>query len=147
MYKCKWFTLKELVSPAVYQKFGEFAWYFLKPEMLMDLDTLREDIWCNPLFINTWSFGGSYKESGFRCNTDSIVKAKKVPYCSGHVLGRAFDIKPERIEDVPKLYKKIQLNFHKFKAVSRMEIITSAPTWVHLDDLEDRKSQIIIFNP
>jgi len=145
MYKCKWFTLKELVSPAVYQKFGEFAWNFLNPGMLKDLDLLREFIWGKPLFINTWSFGGSYKESGFRCNTDSIVKAKKVPYCSAHVLGRGFDIKPELIEDVPILYNKIQLNFHKFGAVSRMENIISAPTWIHLDDLEERKNKIIIF--
>lgn len=145
MYKCKWFTLKELVSPAVYSRFGEFAWYFLNEGMLKDMDLLREVIWGKPLFINTWSFGGQFKESGFRCNTDSIVKAKKTPYCSAHCLGRGFDLKPENPKDVPELFKKIQLNYHKFSTVSRMESIESAPTWIHLDDLADRGNCIKIF--
>jgi len=144
MYKSKWFTLKELVSPAVYQKFGDFAWNFLDKGMLKDNDLLR-DLWGKALFINTWGFGGQYKESGFRCNTDSIVKAKKIPYCSAHVLGRGFDIKPELIEDVPKLYELIKLNFHKFSTVSRMENIKCTPTWIHWDNLEDRSNKIIIF--
>ena len=145
MYKCKWFTLKELVSPAVYHKFGEFAWNFLDDGMKKDIDLLREVIWGKALFINTWGFGGQYKESGFRCNTDSIVKAKTTPYCSAHTLGRGFDLKPENIKDVPILHNKIQLNFHRFSTVSRIESIDSAPTWIHLDNLEDRGNCIKIF--
>lgn len=144
MYRCKYFSLQELVSPAVYNTFGVFAWNFLDERLLKDIDLLRE-LWGKPLIINTWSWGGGYKESGFRCNTDSIVKSKTRPYCSGHTLGRAFDIKPENINDCKDLYKFIQLNFHKFGSISRLEDCKSAPTWCHIDNLDDRGTCIKIF--
>lgn len=145
MYKCKYFKIHELVSPAVYAYFGEFAWKFLNQDVLRDIDTLRE-IWGKALIINNYAWGGSYKESGLRCNTDSIVRAKKTPYLSGHVLGRAFDIKPEYMKDLPDLIKCVQLNYHKFLTISRMENPKSTPTWLHLDNLGDRGTQIQIFN-
>ncbi|MBO7735033.1 MAG: hypothetical protein J6S67_20895 [Methanobrevibacter sp.] len=144
MYKCKYFSLKELVSPAVYNHFGTFAWNFLDEGMLRDLDLLRE-LWKKPLIINNWQWGGTYKESGFRCNQDSIVKEKKRPYCSAHCLGRGFDVKPEIIEDCKDLYKFIQLNYHKFGSISRLEDCKSAPTWCHIDNFGDRGNSIQIF--
>lgn len=146
MYKCKYFKLNELVSPAVYAHFGVFGWKFLNQGVLRDLDTLRE-LWGKPLIINNYAWGGSYKESGLRCNTDSIVKSKKTPYLSGHVLGLGFDIKPEDIKQVPELYKFIKLNFHKLSTISRIEDISSTPSWVHVDALGDRENQIIVFKP
>lgn len=144
-YKCKYFKLNELVSPSVYAHFGIFAWKFLDENMLKDIDLLRE-LWGKPLIINNYAWGGTYKESGLRCNTDSIVRTKKTPYLSAHCLGRGFDIKPENIKDVPDLYKCIQLNFHKFKSISRLEDINSAPTWCHVDNFGDRKTEIEIFS-
>ena len=143
-YKCKHFGLKELVSPPVYNHFGNFAWNFLDQGMLKDIDLLRE-LWGKPLIINNWQWGGTYKESGFRCNQDSIVKEKKRPYCSAHCLGRGFDIKPEKIEDCKNLYKFIQLNYHKFCSISRLEDCKNAPTWCHIDNFGDRGNCIQIF--
>ena len=145
VYECKWFKLHELVSPAVYAHFGVFAWRFLDEGMKKDLDLLRE-LWGKPLIINNYAWGGSYKESGLRCNTDSIVRSKKTPYLSGHVLGRAFDIKPEYMKDLPDLIKCVQLNYHKFSTISRMENPKLTPSWLHLDNLDDRGSQIQLFN-
>jgi hypothetical protein len=145
VYECKWFKLHELISPAIYAHFGVFAWRFLDEGMKKDADLLRE-LWGKPLIINNYFWGGSYKESGLRCNTDLIVRSKKTPYLSAHVLGRAFDIKPENIKDVPELYKCIQLNYHKFQAISRMENIKYAISWVHIDNLGERKNCIEIFN-
>lgn len=145
MYKCKYFKLDELVSPSVYAHFGVFAWKFLNEGMLRDLDTIRE-LWGKPLIINNYAWGGTYKESGLRCNTDAIVRTKKTPYLSAHCLGRGFDIKPENVKDTKELYQFIQLNFHKLSSVSRMENIESTPTWVHIDNFGDRENKIVVFN-
>lgn len=144
MYICKYFRLQELVSPLVFEKYGQFAWYFFDSEFLEDIDTLRE-AWGKPLIINNWHNGGHYKESGLRCNRDNIVKNKTQPYLSGHVLGRAVDIKPLKIADVSNLYLTVIDNFKNFKKLSRLEDIKKAPTWVHVDCLTERKSQFIIF--
>jgi hypothetical protein len=42
MYKCKYFHIKELVSPKVYTQKGEKAWRFFNPVALQGLDKLRE---------------------------------------------------------------------------------------------------------
>ena len=106
LYYPEYFTLQELVSPIIYKTYGSFAWNFFNPDMLEDLDTLRK-LWKRPLIINNWHKGGSYKESGLRCNIDSIVKSKTKPYMSGHVLGRAFDIKSLRVTRCEDLYLMI----------------------------------------
>ena len=41
-YKCQYFGIKELVSPIVYQTWGEQAWMFFNPETLKSLDYIRE---------------------------------------------------------------------------------------------------------
>ena len=112
--------------------------------MLQDLDLLRE-IWGKPLVVNNWHNGGHYKESGLRCNRDSLVKTKTEPYMSGHILGCAFDVKPLKIADVPNLYLTIIDNYKKFKVLSLIEDIRNAPTWCHIDCLIDKQEQIKVF--
>lgn len=144
LYYPEYFTLQELVSPIIYKTYGSFAWNFFNPDMLEDLDTLRK-LWKRPLIINNWHKGGSYKESGLRCNIDSIVKSKTKPYMSGHVLGRAFDIKSLRVTRCEDLYLMIIDEYRNFKTISRIEDIKNAPTWCHVDNLIERKEFIHIF--
>ena len=42
IYKCKHFKIQELVSPQVYQRYGEFAWIFFSNNLKQDFDTIRE---------------------------------------------------------------------------------------------------------
>lgn len=144
MYTCEYFNITELVSPVVYNRFGSFAWNFFDERMLEDLDLLRE-LWGKPLIINNWKNGGQYKESGLRCNVDSIVKAKTTPYLSAHTLGRGFDIKPQNLKDVPLLHECVIDNYKKFKVLSRIENLEATPTWVHVDSLIPRGKEITIF--
>ena len=46
-------TVKELVCPHVYAKYGEGSIKFLRKEALETLDVIRNDIVCAPLLINT----------------------------------------------------------------------------------------------
>jgi hypothetical protein len=151
MIKCDNFGIKELVSPAVYNyyapRYGEgFIWGFFSENVLQDLDFIRKE-WGDSIIINDWAFGGQYKESGLRCNIDSLVSSKNVPYLSGHCLGVAFDLKPKN-----KKYKEFHaflwklLNSGKLKAFKRLEDIKNAPTWGHIDALRTENGKPIIFS-
>ena len=79
MYICKYFTIKELVSKAVYNfytpRYGEkFIWGFFDDEDKQDIDKIRET-WGKPIIINNWASGGNLSQCGLRCNIDPLVKA------------------------------------------------------------------------
>lgn len=134
MYKCKHFTIKELVSPQVYNKFGEFAWKFFDENLLRDLDTIRE--YHGPITINNWPYGGKNTQCGLRTNVDPLVKNKKTLYCSAHLMGKAFDL---HSSDNRKLYKDIQdlFNDHELLAITRMESSESTKYgWCHVDSFQ-----------
>lgn len=144
LYRPQYFKLYELVSPNIYHQFKEFAWNFLDVGLLQDIDLLREK-WGKPLIINNWYKGGQYRESGMRCNIDNIVKNKTTAYCSGHVLGKAYDIKPQKMSDLTDLYLCTIDNYDNFQSLSRLENIIKTPTWQHIDCLQPRNTQILIF--
>lgn len=154
MYKCKYFSIKELVSPAVYNKYGDFAWRFFDEQTLKDLDTIRKE-YNSSIIINDWVWGGQFKESGLRSNADSIVKTKTEPYLSGHVLAKAFDLKDSKVlshnmswqkklETNKKLYSLVWglMKQGKLKSFQRMEHIRHTATWVHVDALRAGKPTI-----
>lgn len=135
MYKPDYFNIKELISQKTYNTHKEFAWRFFDEDILKDLDFIREQ-WGSPVLINNWSMGGHYHESGLRTNMDSIVQKKKYPYCSGHVMGKAFDLKP--IEGSYRdLYNftRVLLQEGKLNAFKRLESIEQTPGWIHIDSL------------
>ena len=89
MYKCEHFGIKELVSPIVYDKWGEQAWMFFSADTLKDLDLIRET-YGHPIIINNWANG--LKQCGLRSNMDEMVKNKKTLYLSAHTMGKGFDL-------------------------------------------------------
>ena len=91
MYKCKYYKIQELVSPVVYNKWGEQAWMFFSEDTLRDLDYIRES-YGSPIIINNWVSGGTLKQCGLRSNMDDLVKSKKTLYLSAHIRGTAFDL-------------------------------------------------------
>ena len=119
MYKCQKFTIKELVSKQVYQKFGERAWMFFDEQLLRDLDTLRLYHGL-PIPINNWATGGSFSQCGLRCNKDPLVASAKGIYCTAHSMGKATDL---HSSNTKKLYKDVETLFYqgKLKAIRRME--------------------------
>ena len=138
MYKCKHFTIKELVSPQVYNKFGEFAWKFFDERFLKDLDTIRE--YHGPITINNWCYGGKNTQCGLRTNVDPLVKGKKTLYCSAHIMGKAADL---HSSDNRKLYKDVEKLFNEGKllVITRMESAESTKYgWCHVDCFQPNTS-------
>lgn len=145
-YKCKYFKIQELVSPGVYNKYGEKAWEFFNPLILKDLDYLRE-LFGVPITINNWCYGGGYKESGLRANKDNIVKEKNDYYLSAHCLGNAFDIKVKN--HTPKQIFDIILKNQKDLNITRIEDIetTGKLGYVHIDITNINHKGLYIFKP
>ena len=142
MYRCHKFSIKELVSPVVYDKWKEQAWMFFDEEMLKELDFIREQ-WGSPIIINNWATGGSLKQCGLRSNLDQIpkdkTKANKL-YLSGHTMGKAFDLHDKLGRNL-KLYDFILklLKQGKLKCFKRIEDWNKTYTsggWVHIDTFQ-----------
>lgn len=131
MFKCVYFGIKELVSPIVYNQWGEKAWMFFSEDTLRDLDYIRES-YGSPIIINNWATG--LKQCGLRSNMDELVKSKKTLYLSAHCLAKGFDLHCKYGHN-QKLWQHVYnliLN-KKLKKFRRLESLKATPTWTHAD--------------
>ena len=85
MTTCRFFKIQELVDKATYDKFGDKAWMFFRPEALEALDDLRS-FFGVPITVNNWHEGGSFQYRGFRPRSCTVGAEY-----SQHRLGNAFD--------------------------------------------------------
>lgn len=133
MYKCQHFSIKELVSPIVYKKWGEQSWMFFDENILKELDYIRETFG-SPIIINNWANGGNLKQCGLRSNMDELVKNKKTLYLSAHIMGKAFDLHSSYGYN-QKLYNYIYnlIIQGKLKFFKRLENFNNTKTWIHID--------------
>lgn len=132
MYKCKHFKIQELVSPVVYNKWGDKAWMFFDEDVLRDLDTIRE-AYGSPIIINNWTGGGNLKQCGLRSNMDEMVKAKKTLYLSAHIRGTAFDLHCAKGYN-QKLWQHCYnlITQNKIKKINGLENYKNTNGWVHI---------------
>ena len=143
IFKCKFFNIKELVSPLVFKKFGEFAWKFFDEDVLKDLDTIRE--YHGSITINDWAWGGSLKQCGLRCNKDEIVATKKDVYCSAHIMACGFDLHSSNIS---KLYNDVEflIKNKRLKKIRRIENKqTTKCAWCHVDSFQAETTPEIFY--
>lgn len=131
MYKCQYFDIKELVSPIVYDKWGEQAWMFFSADTLKDLDLIRET-YGHPIIINNWNTG--LKQCGLRSNMDELVKNKKTLYLSAHTMGKGFDLHCFYGHN-NKLWQHCYslILCGKLKTFKRLENIKNTNGWCHID--------------
>lgn len=135
IYKCTHFGIKELVSPIVYDKWGEQSWMFFSPDVLKDLDEIRES-WGSPIIINNWK--ANLKQCGLRSNMDEIVLSKKGQlYLSAHTMGCGFDLH-DSLGRNSKLFEHVYslILRKKLKCFRRLENFKNTPTWVHTDTFQ-----------
>lgn len=152
-YKPLHFTLKELVSPKVYEKEGESALRLLDAGLLKDLDKIRNkvlELTGQYLIVNDWSWGGNYTESGLRTVGDTYYKPT-----SAHSSGRGFDIKlsgwlkGDYGYDADWL-RSLTINMKgegDLEYLSELEMSTE--TWVHIGSRNNPPNykELFVFNP
>lgn len=144
--KSKYFRIEELVSKEVYKKYGQKAWEFIKPEIILFLDEIRM-FYGKPIIVNNWLYGGELKQRGLRANKDDIVASKQDYYVSQHCLGGAVDFNVQGVssEEVAKHIIDNQEHYRAF--ISRIENPKQTPTWTHVDCANtENEEKIIVFN-
>lgn len=139
MYKCEHFKIQELVSPIVYNQWGDKAWMFFDEDFLKDLDVIRE-YWGRGIIVNNWNKGGNLKQCGLRSNLDDLVKNKKILYLSAHCMGKAVDMHDTKGSNKALfnlVYNLIEQK--KLKKIKRLENLVNTPSWVHCDCFQTNK--------
>ena len=124
-YKCKHFSIEELVSKSMFKRKGDLCWLFLDERALITIDALREKF--GAITINDWLWDGRFKESGLRDKWCTYYS----PF-SQHSFGRAFDLKfvsttPEKVQEY------ILANPEEFPYITRIEDARVTKTWLHFD--------------
>lgn len=131
----KYFNIKELVCPHVYEKFGDRAWIFLDAMALRLLLVLRRDILKVPLVCNTKTL----TQRGLRCNRCEIVRDKTSPYLSAHVTGKGFDFSSPAMT-AEEMRLKISENVDLLPCKVRIE---QDVNWLHIDVYDEMTKERI----
>lgn len=141
----RYFALRELVDEPTYKKYGDFAWNFLRTELLETLFVLRDKIIKQPMTINNWMTGGKFSQRGLRHNMSAEIRkytdAGK-QYMSAHALGAGvdFDVKGMTAAEVRSLVQaKANLLPHPVRLEDKVN-------WVHVDVYNDgSKDKVVLF--
>lgn len=139
----KYFGIKELVCPHVYEKWGEKAWQFLDEKLLANLDWIREQLG-KPIVVNNWAKGGQYDERGLRCNLCSLVKEKTMQgsvYLSQHIFGKAVDF---NVVGMDAESVRLWIKAHAAELPYRCRV-EEGVNWVHLDTLNKGGIKVLGF--
>lgn len=142
---CDNISVKEIVCPHVYAKWGDGAIRFIDSNLRLVLDVVRNKILKRPIRINN---GTSFTQRGLRCNCCQLVADKTKTgrvYLSAHNLGKGcdFDCPGLTVQQVHDLIKK---NAHLLPCKIRLESPLDAPTWTHLDIItEGQKEKVCVF--
>lgn len=150
------FKAQELVDKATYEKFGESAFRYFRPEILKALDWIHDHYPVSEFMsngsriitVNGWAYGGQNQWRGLR-----LPRCKEYKEWSAHN-GAAIDFSANGCTDdnMRKWILEIhegarmlgQLD-HPILGIRRMEIGTQG--WVHIDCLEHNEPSIQMVNP
>lgn len=141
----RFFSLRELVDRPTYEKYGDFAWNFLRTELLETLLFIREYVLKVPITINNWMTGGAFSQRGLRHNLSYEVRKKTAEerqYMSAHVLGAGVDFDAKGMT-ASEVRSAIQAAAKRLPHPVRLE---DGVTWVHLDVYNDgTKEKVVLF--
>lgn len=125
MIKANHFKIHELVPPAIFTMFGENAWWFIDPRLVVLIDAMREEF--GSATINNYKFGGKREWSGLRTPDSPWYKPT-----SQHSFGRAADMifKDYSASGVRDL---MIANQSKWLAICPSITLERDVEWVHVD--------------
>jgi len=127
----RFFKVKELVCPHIYQKYGEASWQFLDTDYLHALLVIRRDILQAGMMCN----GGQYTQRGRRCNLCDLVKSKTLAgrlYQSAHMDGKAGDFTVSGMT-AEEARRRIKEQARLLPCNIRLE---AGVSWLHFDCLQ-----------
>jgi len=139
-YRCKYFSIEELVSPAMHKEVHEEAlWRMFDPDVLKAADWLRERY--GPATINDWKWGGEFSQSGLR-----TPESKYYSPTSQHSKGCALDLKfrNKTAQQIRDDLAEYQFQGNKIPYFTRVE---NQVSWLHIDTKPTGQSELYFFNP
>ena len=146
----EYFDLEELICPHVSANYGQKAWKFIDGRLLETVYVIRKHI-AKPVYVNNWSYGGSFTQRGLRCNICELVKVKTTNdkvYMSAHSQGEAVDFSVKGMtanevrlwlmdnQDILPYPIRVEVGFNPHgmnKEQIRQAIMKDAMNWVHID--------------
>jgi hypothetical protein len=139
MYTPRWFDIRELVPPEVWDIRGQASLELFDPEILRSIDSIRDDY--GRILVNNWHTGGDLKYRGFRPQGCPVGAA-----FSQHRYGRAIDLTPL---DTPleTVYEAIRDGL--YDGITTIENIeaTRDGNWIHVDCRNNRAEAVRIVEP
>jgi len=130
----KYFTIKEFVPKAIYEKFGENSYILMDDRILQSTEQLRI-LTGKPVICNNWHNGGKLEYRGFR------PANYKCAEFSQHKFGRADDLTVVGME-AEEVRQFILKNQDKFPYIRAME---DKVPWVHIDCRHTLQNGIFLF--
>ena len=136
-YRPKHFQTWELVSPDVHEKFGDQAWMFFNPSILISLDGIR-DYFGKPVTVNNWKQGGSFQWRGLRPRGCDVGAEYGMHRFGGAV---DLDVKGLTAEEVRQEILKNK-DHEKFRLINCLE---GKVSWVHMDTRNILQRILIVY--
>lgn len=138
MIKAKHFKIHELVPSETFQKYGEKAWMFLDPNLIILIDALRDEF--GGATINNYYWGGNRTASGLRIPTSAEYSVY-----SQHSHGRAADMLFSNIS-TSDVRKAIIATPQKWLSLVDSITIEDDVSWLHVD-VRNGDNCIKLFKP
>jgi len=136
MYRCKHFTLHELVPPHIMRTRGDKAWQLLDDRLLMTLDRLRDNY--GRITVNNWHWDGDRQWSGLRTPGSPYYSET-----SQHSFGRAADCTFRDVTaEIVRQDILANIDNKTFEFINSIEL---GVAWLHFD--VRNCDRILAFNP
>lgn len=138
MIKATHFKIHELVPPETFDKFGEKAWSFIDPNLIILIDALRNEF--GGATINNYYWGGKRTASGLR-----IPASAEYSVYSQHSHGRAADMIFQNVT-ANDIRKAMIATPQKWLSLVDSITLEDEVTWLHVD-VRNGDNCIRLFKP